>query len=107
MQMPLSSAVGSPVCSSPRQYRHCRSKDHNPGAELSPFQFDLRQDVVNGPYRGEPRTVLRKILDILADDQAASREPLKAEGEWIYPVPPLAVPTRDANRTTLSAGHRL
>ena len=36
-----------------------------------------------------------------------SREPLKAEGEWIYPVPPLAVPTRDANRTTLSAGHRL
>ena len=25
-----------------------------------------------------------------------SREPLKAEGEWIYPVPPLAVPTRDA-----------
>jgi hypothetical protein len=25
-----------------------------------------------------------------------SREPLKAEGEWIYPVPLLAVPTRDA-----------
>ena len=24
-----------------------------------------------------------------------SREPLKAEGEWIYPVPPLAVPTAE------------
>ena len=23
---------------------------------------------------------------------ATSREPLRAEGEWIYPVPPLAVP---------------
>jgi predicted ATPase len=27
---------------------------------------------------------------------ATSREPLKAEGEWIYPVPPLAVPAGDA-----------
>ena len=27
---------------------------------------------------------------------ATSREPLKAEGEWIYPVPPLAVPAEDA-----------
>lgn len=27
---------------------------------------------------------------------ATSREPLTAEGEWIYPVPPLAVPTVDA-----------
>src|SRR5271166_3944803 len=27
---------------------------------------------------------------------ATSREPLRAEGEWIYPVPPLAVPAEDA-----------
>jgi predicted ATPase/DNA-binding winged helix-turn-helix (wHTH) protein len=27
---------------------------------------------------------------------ATSREPLRAEGEWIYPVPPLAVPTEDS-----------
>jgi DNA-binding winged helix-turn-helix (wHTH) protein len=27
---------------------------------------------------------------------ATSREPLKAEAEWIHPVPPLAVPARDA-----------
>jgi predicted ATPase len=27
---------------------------------------------------------------------ATSREPLKAEGEWLYPVPPLAVPAKDA-----------
>ena len=27
---------------------------------------------------------------------ATSREPLKAEGEWVYPVPPLAVPAEDA-----------
>jgi predicted ATPase len=27
---------------------------------------------------------------------ATSREPLRAEGEWIYPVPPLAVPDADA-----------
>jgi predicted ATPase/DNA-binding winged helix-turn-helix (wHTH) protein len=27
---------------------------------------------------------------------ATSREPLKAEGEWIHPVPPLAVPAGDA-----------
>jgi DNA-binding winged helix-turn-helix (wHTH) protein len=27
---------------------------------------------------------------------ATSREPLKAEGEWIYPVPPLAVPVKAA-----------
>ena len=27
---------------------------------------------------------------------ATSREPLRAEGEWIYPVPPLAVPAGDA-----------
>jgi predicted ATPase len=26
---------------------------------------------------------------------ATSREPLRAEGEWVYPVPPLAVPTED------------
>jgi predicted ATPase/DNA-binding winged helix-turn-helix (wHTH) protein len=26
---------------------------------------------------------------------ATSREPLRAEGEWVYPVPPLAVPTAD------------
>jgi predicted ATPase len=28
---------------------------------------------------------------------ATSREPLKAEGEWTFPVPPLAVPARDAD----------
>ena len=28
---------------------------------------------------------------------ATSREPLRAEGEWIYPVPPLAVPAEDAD----------
>jgi DNA-binding winged helix-turn-helix (wHTH) protein len=28
---------------------------------------------------------------------ATSREPLKAEGEWVYPVPPLAVPGEDAD----------
>jgi hypothetical protein len=28
------------------------------------------QDVVNGPYRNEPRTFLRKILGILADDES-------------------------------------
>jgi predicted ATPase/DNA-binding winged helix-turn-helix (wHTH) protein len=27
---------------------------------------------------------------------ATSREPLKAEGEWVYPLPPLAVPAEDA-----------
>jgi predicted ATPase/DNA-binding winged helix-turn-helix (wHTH) protein len=27
---------------------------------------------------------------------ATSREPLKAEGEWLYPVPPLGVPAEDA-----------
>src|SRR5271169_4900633 len=27
---------------------------------------------------------------------ATSREPLRAEGGWVYPVPPLAVPTEDA-----------
>jgi predicted ATPase len=26
---------------------------------------------------------------------ATSREPLRAEGEWVYPVPPLTVPTKD------------
>ena len=26
---------------------------------------------------------------------ATSREPLKAEGEWLYPVPPLAVPAAE------------
>jgi predicted ATPase len=26
---------------------------------------------------------------------ATSREPLRAEGEWVYPVPPLTVPTED------------
>src|SRR5260370_37968565 len=26
---------------------------------------------------------------------ATSREPLRAQGEWVYPVPPLAVPTED------------
>jgi predicted ATPase len=28
---------------------------------------------------------------------ATSREPLKAEGEWIYPVPPLAVPAAEGD----------
>jgi len=28
---------------------------------------------------------------------ATSREPLKAEGEWLYPVPPLAVPDEDTD----------
>jgi DNA-binding winged helix-turn-helix (wHTH) protein len=27
---------------------------------------------------------------------ATSREPLRSEGEWVYPVPPLAVPAEDA-----------
>jgi predicted ATPase/DNA-binding winged helix-turn-helix (wHTH) protein len=30
---------------------------------------------------------------------ATSREPLRAEGEWVYPVPPLAVPDEDAEDT--------
>jgi predicted ATPase/DNA-binding winged helix-turn-helix (wHTH) protein len=30
---------------------------------------------------------------------ATSREPLRAEGEWVYPVPPLAVPAEDAEDT--------
>src|SRR5439155_22449539 len=29
---------------------------------------------------------------------ATTREPLKAEGEWVYSVPPLAVPTADVER---------
>jgi hypothetical protein len=33
--------------------------------------IDERQDVTNGPYRGERPTDLRKILDILATDQTA------------------------------------
>ena len=28
---------------------------------------------------------------------ATSREPLRAEGEWVYPIPPLAVPAEDAD----------
>jgi predicted ATPase len=37
---------------------------------------------------------------------ATSREPLKAEGEWVYPVPPLAVPSEDADNdgTSLQYG---
>ena len=30
---------------------------------------------------------------------ATSREPLRAEGEWVYPVPPLAVPAEDVEDT--------
>jgi predicted ATPase/DNA-binding winged helix-turn-helix (wHTH) protein len=41
---------------------------------------------------------------------ATSREPLRAEGEWVYPVPPLAVPTEDAenaDETLCYGGARL
>jgi len=33
---------------------------------------------------------------------ATSREPLKAEGEWVYPVSPLAVPTADVEAAKFS-----
>ena len=41
---------------------------------------------------------------------ATSREPLRAEGEWVYPVPPLAVPvadTQDADDLLRFGGVRL
>jgi predicted ATPase/DNA-binding winged helix-turn-helix (wHTH) protein len=38
---------------------------------------------------------------------ATSREPLKAEGEWIYPVPPLAVPAAEGDDVWLCGAARL
>jgi len=36
---------------------------------------------------------------------ATSREPLRAEGEWVYPVPPLAVPAEDAEEAADLLGY--
>src|SRR5689334_25408122 len=48
-------------------------------------------------------TGIRQLAQVLTEPAnpatrviATSREPLRAEGEWIFPVPPLAVPTEDS-----------